>query len=149
MQQTNYGSGVRMAQNSEIVRKFEGMGVDEVPMSIPVKVEGREGRARKIVAKHIKVNKSNEGASYDKFTPPIVHTEVLLNGELVYKVLSPTTKAWYTVTGGKEWTCTCPDHQFHTNEECKHIMAVKICIEENIKIIDKTDIMQMLEDIEQ
>ena len=35
------------------------------------------------------------------------------------------------VVKGSEWSCTCPDFQ-KREQECKHIMAVKLLIEQHI-----------------
>jgi hypothetical protein len=49
-------------------------------------------------------------------------------GEGRFLVPSSTGREFYAVTYGDEEDCSCPDHEFHPNVECKHILMVGISL---------------------
>ncbi len=141
-----------MAQ-SDIVSKFEGMGVEEIPVTVTVKSKGREDRAAKIVKIHNKNYENSKGKSYDDMPIPIIYTEKA-DGDGVYKVYGESSKSYYAVYSSNDnWSCECYDFRYRMEadktNECKHIMAIKLCIDNKIPILDKQHIMDLMENIEQ
>ena len=142
-------------EKSEIVRKFESMGVDDIPVTIEVKdkEDGRERRANKIVKMHDKNYKESKGKSYDEMPIPIIYTEKA-EGEGIYRVYGESSKTWYKVLqSDNKWECECYDFRYRLgtprNQDCKHVMAIKLCSEMNLPMMDKEFIMSKMENIEQ
>tara|TARA_B100000676_G_scaffold311013_1_gene379388 strand:- start:3207 stop:3635 length:429 start_codon:yes stop_codon:yes gene_type:complete len=137
---------------SKYVRMFENMGVEELPAdSVSSKVRGssRQHKAEKIVKKHTKHFKEATGKTYNEMPVPIIYTEgKLIN---IFKVYGESSKTYYDVRMTDEkWQCSCYDFQYRGNDgDCKHIMAVKSCIENDIPMLDKEYIMKQLENIEE
>ncbi len=137
---------------SEYVRMFENIGVDELPektVSNKIRGSSREYKAEKIVKKHTKHFKEAAGKSYNDMPVPIIYTEGKSMSS--FRVYGESSKTYYNVTlADEKWECTCYDFQYRGSDgDCKHIMAVKSCIENDIPMLDKEYIMKQLENIEE